>query len=135
MRKALKIKTLILGLSWMVIFLHGIVPHMHADHGEHKPHSSVCTHADSHHKHHGEIEETDNDLILYSSATHADHSVCHFNPNLFSQINIDVSYISEISSEIIFVKAGIEIIYQDVLLKFTKPPLLTCSLLRAPPIA
>lgn len=132
MRKALRLKAITLLLSWTIIFLHGLVPHLHADHPNHDHNSNECRHStDSNHMN---ADEKDNSPWLMASDSH-DHneSVCHFNPNLFSQLNLDVSFVQAEDFEAIEIREKVVFTRPDTEPKIKKPPLLSTSALRAPP--
>ena len=92
MRKALRLKATTLLLSWTIIFLHGMIPHLHADHSDHNPDSNDCQHSSNSKHMHGD-EKNDSTWLLASNSQEHNESVCHFNPNLFSQLNLDVSFV------------------------------------------
>lgn len=130
MRKAIKIKTLLMLLSWMVIFLHGVIPHNH--HLNHKPgchyiiHNTTVSHEQQNACDHGDKESP-----LYHSAD--SEKICHFNTKLFQNSEIDNFFIAESGWQIPYalvpetkvIKIGSDL---------KKPPAFrSCMLLRAPP--
>jgi hypothetical protein len=132
MRKPKKIKALLLLLSWLIIFMHGVVPHLHANHtdydlhGEDQHHQSDCGH------NHSESENYAEGIILCDSHDH-DSSLCHFNPNLFSQLDIDCSFLFVSLLESRVCEIPVYIVNPDAQKEFKKPPLITNNSLRAPP--
>jgi len=133
MRKALKIKTSLMLLSWMVIFLHGVIPHNH--NSSHKPGCHHIVHASaSGHDHHSECNHTD-DKIAYLSNSHADESetICHFSAKLFQNLQIDGFFVVESGWKATY-KALPAAGLRSFSPAFKKPPAFrSCMLLRAPP--
>lgn len=123
MRKALKIKASFLCLVWFVIFIHGVIPHMHAHN-----HEVFCTHSHNH--------DTQAPLGSIISAFNHEHNqtVCHFNPNLFAKLTLDSSFINTEPETIEISLEEIEVTTDRTELKCNKPPLLIGHGLRAPPL-
>ncbi|MEE4115530.1 MAG: hypothetical protein V2I37_05145 [Marinilabiliaceae bacterium] len=134
MRKGLKIKAFTLMVSWMIIFLHAVVPHHHDNDTAAAYESHNCSHscADS------GINGLTGDLSpVFAAGPDHDHSseACHFNPNLFSNFNIDSGFISAGKTELTFKQELQQVSRPDVRPRLKKPPLLSSSALRAPPAA
>ncbi len=134
MRKALKIKASFLLISWFVIFMHGVIPHMHSDHAAldiHTEKGSVhlsCIHSDK-------TNSDGSDQYLYWRSTHDHNSkVCHFNPNLFPQLNLDYSFIYTPICSFLFSDVIANIQRPDTQSRYKKPPLLAKNSLRGPPL-
>lgn len=132
MRKALKTKTLLLLISWFVIFMHGVIPHLHANHSDLDLHSgeshATCTHSYG-------IESHDHEPGLYAQDMHSHNSsICHYNPNLFSQLDLDTLFACVLSVDFVFSDITVEIQRPDTHPKYIKPPLITCIALRGPPL-
>ena len=134
MRKRLKIKALTLIFSWTVIFLHGVIPHIH-DHGNLPAKSDHnLTHSCS--GQHINAESGEN-LPLFIAGSDRNHSneACHFNPNLFPNINIDNNFIYVEIIEVSIEQEEVAISSPDVRPQLKKPHLLSTRGLRAPPVA
>ncbi len=134
MRKALKIKASVLCLAWLIIFMHGVIPHMHVhDLAGIESHSSDCSHgglcSDNH-----DTDDSERGILSTSGHNH-NEAVCHFNPNLFSQLSLDASFIFEHSSgfDIPVEPADLPITTSET--RCNKPPLIKGRGLRAPPLA
>ena len=124
MRKGLKIKAFTLIVSWMIIFLHAVVPHHHDNDTAAAYNNHSCSHscADS-----GINDQGGDSLPLYAAGPDHDHSsaACHFNPNLFSNFNIDFSFISTDKTELPFKQDLQSVSRPDVRPRLKKPPLLS----------
>jgi len=135
MRKAIKTKALLLLASWFVIFMHGVIPHMHANHSAIEMHAGEysdqlnCTHSSS-----NNYSVNEHGLNLESQHRH-NSNVCHFNPNMFSQLDIDYSFIYTPIGSPLFSDLIPDIRVPDLQTRYKKPPLLSSSALRAPPLA
>ena len=132
MRRALKIKTWLMLLSWMIIFLHGVIPHNH-----HPSQKAGCHHivhnAPLSNEHHQDCDKAHEKTILYTAHSHESETICHFSTSLFQNLQIDSLFI---------VKSVWNQAYTEVPLTgllyytpgFKKPPAYqNCRLLRAPP--
>ena len=93
MRRSLKIKTISMLLAWMIIFLHGIIPHIHHEH------RSLNCHQIWHFNHvPSTMEKTNNEGIIMLSAAGNNHSevlICHFSTELMHETHLDYLFINE----------------------------------------
>ena len=119
--------------SWMIIFIHGVVPHLHADHSDYDLHPAEESHHIGCTQDHSD-EDSTLDLNTISQCTHDHNStVCHFNPNLFSQLDYDFAFVYDIKVEADVPDASFVVESPDTQPKYKKPPLLAETALRAPP--
>ncbi|MFN8211863.1 MAG: hypothetical protein U0T33_12980 [Bacteroidales bacterium] len=78
MRKALKIKTSVLLVAWMVIFTHSIIPHSHAD-------ECLADHGEAIHS--ISTAQVSHDNSVKISSKPAEEKVCHLLNQVFQSFN------------------------------------------------
>lgn len=134
MRKALKTKTLLLLISWLVIFMHGVIPHLHANHDILDLHSAESSGSfECIYSHDIDSHQYGQSPYFLNKHNH-NSNVCHFNPNLFSQLDLDYSYILTPECDFRFSDIIVDIQRPETQTRYKKPPLLTYNSLRAPPL-
>lgn len=89
-------------LAWLVIFLHGVIPHNHNDHSLPGCHQ-VVHHEESHHEDSHHDSDTHDDCNneqgiisnTYSSCEKHDAITCHYVSNMFRIYHIDKVFINK----------------------------------------
>lgn len=88
LRRNLKIKSSILVIAWIVIFLHGVIPHDHHEPDMGSAKTTCCSHA-------AEPRNNDHsDQISAESFSTESHSVCHFNPDMLGSVDSDCIFLA-----------------------------------------
>lgn len=126
MRRAIKIKTSILLLAWLVIFAHSIIPHNHID--------DTCSPA-------GRMPQGSTASIDFQSKSvqvepqPADHKICHISSLLFQNFNPE-NLFPYFSGQIVFMPVFITgKIYIHSGNSFISPHQISSVAFRAPPSA
>ena len=128
MRKQIKTKAFLIGIAWMLIFLHGVIPHNHSDDICH--YNNDIIHSDSGD---GVNQENDNTVWLSQSDNHLHANICHFSTNLFLKITPDHFFTTSSVPEITSVRFHITTTAAFIESDWNRPPLITSRTLRAPP--
>lgn len=133
MRKALKAKALLLFISWFMIFMHGVIPHLHDNHTAYDPTTKGSDHLNCIHSQ--ILSSAGDDLGMHFINSHEHNSsICHFNPNLFSQLDIDYLFVFSPVCNFVFSDVFTDIQKPDTQSRYKKPPHLASNALRAPPL-
>jgi hypothetical protein len=127
LNKSVKIKTIAVLFAWTVIFIHGVIPHLHQ-----QDHNSPCNSIIH------EINSDKNDTVhsLMINGKPGDHEkVCHYTGLLFQLLNYDnLLFHPEKKTYIVPVILSESHICQIAYLNFSEPETDTTSL-RAPPVS
>jgi hypothetical protein len=84
LRKTLKIKAFAILFGWLIIFMHGIIPHNHLQ--EHQSGCHELFHTTTNHN--SDFQDKNTGSSLYSEKNE-DEKVCHFSSFLFNNFNQD----------------------------------------------
>jgi len=81
-RNKIKLSVVPVAIAWMIIFMHGVIPHNHQQ--EHKGDCNSVIHC-CHDSEPGDVS------IHFNETTHNDHHhlICHFNSGLYNHIDTD----------------------------------------------
>lgn len=126
MRKAIKIKTLIISLAWIVIFAHSIIPHNH-----HSEYLKGCHNI----IHNVTIFSHCSDKTLHIDKKPSEGKVCHFSGLIYHHLNSD-NLVFPAEKEVYIlpvITEGSVLIHKSTL--FFSDPYLGNSSLRAPPVS
>ena len=134
LRKAIKIKTVLMLLAWSVIFLHGIIPHNHNEHRDAHCHNIL---------HHDCSDDEDNTFTgshhyhLASAADDYDHSslICHFSTELVNNAGQDHTFIHQASLHLDSLPLIVYQYISDIKCSRINNPAHRLMPLRAPPLA
>ncbi|MCD4770176.1 MAG: hypothetical protein K8R35_08420 [Bacteroidales bacterium] len=128
MRKNIKTKVSLIGIAWMLIFLHGIIPHNHSDDISHLNNNII------HNESGDDVNpEDDNTVLLSHPDNHLHGNVCHFSTNLFFRFAPDHFFITTSVPDITSVRFHVIATVASIESYFIRPPLITSRTLRAPP--
>ncbi len=127
MRKNIKTKVSLIGIAWMLIFLHAIIPHNHSDDICHLNNNII--HSES-----GDNVNTENDNTVWLSQPGNHHgNICHFSTNLFLKVIPDHLFTISSVPDITSVRFNIITTVTHIESYCNGPPLITSRTLRAPP--
>ena len=126
MRKALKLKALMLLMAWMMIFAHNVIPHNHPE---------DCV-AGCHELVHGtNPDRNDTGTLPIYRGQSEDINVCHISNLLFQQISQDnffFRYDIELGLDPSVFSEQLPFLYTQ---EFISDPVIGSTSLRAPPVA